>query len=132
MIFCVHCDDFHYFLLTKGPLVESLALTAKLFGAGKSWYLVNGSTSGILTAILSLVRRFKAKSGNIGKVPKLLIGRDSHKAVFDGLRIADAGAIILPCDTDQDFDVSLGISTHDLQQIIEENHDSVRKITFYL
>lgn len=37
----------------EGPLLEALTLAAELFGAFKTWFLINGSTVGILVAILS-------------------------------------------------------------------------------
>jgi arginine/lysine/ornithine decarboxylase len=38
----------------EGPLLESLELAAKLYDAKQSWFLVNGSTGGLLSAILAM------------------------------------------------------------------------------
>jgi hypothetical protein len=44
----IHCPE--------GPLLQALQLASKLFGAKQSWFLVNGSTSGILSAVLASVQ----------------------------------------------------------------------------
>ena len=41
----IHCPE--------GPLLLSLRLAAELYGAAKTWFLLNGSTGGILTAVLA-------------------------------------------------------------------------------
>ena len=80
----------------EGPLLDALQLAADLFGASFSWFLVNGSTSGILTAILATTRIFKSERLNpetvrtcpIKNRPVFLISRDAHKSVFDALPLA--------------------------------------------
>ena len=60
----------------QGPLLEALELATGLFGAKRTWFLVNGSTSGILIAILSCIKicrtilptRVNLKSENVSFV----------------------------------------------------------------
>ena len=95
----------------EGPLLESLTAAAELFGAKRSWYLLNGSTGGILCAVLAIVRLHEARAGINGGAassgsagdqgPVMLIGRDSHKAVFDALSLANCDAALLPCHIDR-------------------------------
>ena len=44
----IHCPE--------GPLLAALQLASELYGSKRTWFLVNGSTSGILSAILACVR----------------------------------------------------------------------------
>ena len=90
----------------EGPLLQALALASKLFGARRTWFLVNGSTSGILAAILTCVALHRKLSS---KSSVFLIGRDSHKAVFDALTLANCDAALLPCVTDEEFSLPLGV-----------------------
>jgi arginine/lysine/ornithine decarboxylase len=39
----------------------------------------------------------------------MLLGRDSHKASFDGLRLADCDGALLPCLHDDNFGIPLGV-----------------------
>ena len=79
-------------------------------------------------AMLSLVRRFRGQEKNQKITPCFVIGRDSHKSVYDGLRLSDAAAIMIPCDTDPDFEVSLGMKYESLFNMISQRHDEVRII----
>lgn len=106
----------------NGPLLESLQNTAKVFGAFKSYYLVNGSTGGILIAILTCVRwhqQQQQQHKDHSNKTVFLIGRDSHKSVFNGLDLADCDAVVLPCEHDGTFGVSLGVSYDDIKKAIE-------------
>ena len=62
-------DNLHH---AEGILLEGQRRLAELSGADESFYLVNGSTGGLLAAICGCVRR-----GD-----RILIGRNCHKAVY--------------------------------------------------
>jgi arginine/lysine/ornithine decarboxylase len=132
-------DNIHY---PEGPLLRALQLASELFGAKQTWFLVNGSTSGILSAILACVQMhqhrqlsFHLKESNLDdddsvdatsanhavalnndvsiltepRRSVMLLGRDSHKASFDGLRLADCDGALLPCLHDDNFGIPLGV-----------------------
>ena len=56
---------------------------AQIYGAKKSFYLINGSTCGILTALSALV----SKRG------KILVARNSHKSVYHGIFLRELDAV---------------------------------------
>lgn len=62
-------DDLHH---PEGILKEKMEETAKFYGADQSFYLINGSTGGILSAISAVTE--------IGD--EILIARNCHKSVF--------------------------------------------------
>ena len=88
-------DDLYH---AEGILKESMERAAMLFGTRKSFYLVNGSTQGILSAICSQIKRND----------KVICARNCHKSVFNGL-ILTAGYVnwFMP-ETDENW----GIYTH--------------------
>ena len=49
----------------------------------------------------------------------MILGRDSHKASFDGLRLADCDAALLPCINDQEFGVPLGVDLNSISDALE-------------
>ena len=115
---CIHSPE--------GPLKEALSLAAEYFQAERTWFLVNGSTSGILAAILSL---FQLHSMQGGRKPGIfVIGRDSHKSVVDGIALAGCDALVLPCLVEGDFGVSLGMDVSLLKDIFLQYHGEVTKI----
>ena len=62
-------DNLHH---AEDILKESMNSAAAVYGADRSWYLVNGSTCGILAAIAAAV-----KPGE-----KILMARNSHKSAY--------------------------------------------------
>jgi len=115
----------------QGPLSASLGLAANLWGAKQSWFLVNGSTGGLLAAILAFTRaarrrerkRRRRGAGTLvgsTKRPTLIVTRDAHKAVFDALSIAQIDAFVLPCRIDDEFGVSLGPNPTTIMQTLEQ------------
>ena len=76
---------------------EAHKLTADAFGADHAYFLVNGTTSGIHTMMLSAVT-----SGET-----IILPRNSHKSVYTGIIISGA----VPFYSDISFDKKLGIAT---------------------
>ncbi|MFU7518174.1 decarboxylase, partial [Clostridium sp. HCS.1] len=62
-------DNLHH---AEGILLEAQRRAASLYGAFESWYLVNGSTAGILSAVSACTSR----GGEI------LMARNCHKAAY--------------------------------------------------
>lgn len=71
----------------EGDILESMKRSAELVGVHDLFYLVNGSTSGILGAMLATLKQ----------KDKVLIGRNCHKSVLNGLVLTGAEPVwILP------------------------------------
>lgn len=65
-------DNLHH---AEGILAQAQERMAEVFGADKTFFLVNGSTCGLLSAICA----------SVPKGGKILIGRNCHKAVYHGI-----------------------------------------------
>ena len=63
---------------TEGIIAETMKRYEKLYGVKKSYLLVNGSSGGLIAAILACVR-----PGG-----KLIMARNSHKSIFNALGLA--------------------------------------------
>jgi len=61
----------------EGVLLEAQARAARLWGSETSFFLVNGSTAGILAGIYALVQPGE----------KILIGRNCHKSVYHAIEL---------------------------------------------
>ena len=104
-----------------GPLLRSLQLAAELFGSLKTWFLVNGSTSGILVAILSCVRIYEARRQPEGSEgPYLIVARNAHKAVFDALNLCRCNAILLPVVYDKAFNVPIDVEYEKIEEALKK------------
>lgn len=77
-------DNLHY---PNGIIKNAMESAAKLWGAARSFFLVNGSTCGILAGLATLTKR-----GD-----KVLVARNCHRSVFHGLEILGLDPVyILP------------------------------------
>jgi len=76
-------DDLHS---PHGPLLEAQLLAAQAFGAGKTWFLVNGSSCGIFAMI----------TATCGSGGKLLMARDFHYSALNAIRFARAIPVYIP------------------------------------
>lgn len=94
-------------------LRDSMRDASKFYGTKQTFYLVNGSTVGILSAISAVCRR-----GD-----KLLMTRNCHKAVYHAVRILDLEPIYLPLIYMEDKKVFGGVDEEQLKQLLEQHKD---------
>lgn len=69
-------DNLHH---AKEILLHAQKRAAQLYGSKECFYLVNGSTCGILAALSAAVK----------KRGKILVARNSHKAVYNGILLRE-------------------------------------------
>ncbi|MBE5889484.1 MAG: aminotransferase class V-fold PLP-dependent enzyme [Lachnospiraceae bacterium] len=80
-------DDLHD---AEGIIKEAQDAAAKLYGSKQCYYLVNGSTCGILSAI----------SAAVPMNGRILVARNCHKAVYHGIQLRNAYATYLYPEAD--------------------------------
>jgi len=76
-------DDLHN---PRGPLLEAQELAARAFGAGRTWFLVNGSSCGIFAMI----------AANCAAGQKILLARDFHYSAYNAMRFARVKPVYMP------------------------------------
>lgn len=103
-------DDLHH---AEGVIAEAEALAANAFGSEETKFLVGGTTAGNLALILGTVR-------NGGKC---LIQRNSHKSIFNGLRLAGGIPVFIPPRFDPNYGVPLGPTVEEVERALEKNPD---------
>lgn len=79
-------------------LRETQGLAAAVFGARKTFFLVNGSTVGLEAALLGLNR----KGG------KVLVARNAHISVVNGLVLSGGQPVLLPVRLEPRWGIALG------------------------
>lgn len=73
-------DNLHH---PEGIIKTEQEFAAKAFGAEESFFLVNGSSCGVLAAIAAV---------SAGSDKKILMGRNGHKSAYNGLYFANVRA----------------------------------------
>lgn len=106
-------DGFDNIRNPQGVLKESQEKAAEIYDSKASFYLYNGSTSGILALMLSVLK----ENG------KVLIPRNCHISVLNGLILSKADGVFLEPEYDTDFDVPLPISPEAIESTLYDNPD---------
>lgn len=97
----------------EGIIKEAQELYAKLYGAKESFLLVNGTTGGILAAVMSSV-----KSGK-----KLLMSRGCHKSVYNALKLGRIKPVYLQPKTVENVGIIGGIDPADVEKALASDKD---------
>ena len=87
---------------------------AELYGARHSELLVNGSSAGIIAAILSSVP--------VGG--KLILGRNSHHAAYSALRLGGINPVYVRPSINAEYGLSAEISPYELEAACEADPDA--------
>ncbi|WP_158738762.1 aminotransferase class I/II-fold pyridoxal phosphate-dependent enzyme [Alteribacillus sp. YIM 98480] len=90
-------DDLHD---AEGVIASAQELAAEVYGASETLFLVGGSTSGNLAMIFAAFNQ-----GDI-----VLVQRDSHKSVINGIRLAGLNPVFLFPEYDDESQLSTGVS----------------------
>ena len=104
-------DDLHD---ASGILREAMERTAAQWGADRTWYLVNGSTCGLLAGIRALARRGS----------EVLCARNCHKAVYHALELAGCRVHWIMPPIDPGWGICGGISARQIKDAVRR-HPSV-------
>lgn len=92
---------------------ETMDKYKELYGTKESYLLVNGSSSGIMAAILTV-----ASEGD-----KVLVARNSHKSVFNGLALSKAQPIYVAPEKFHNETLPGEISTEAVAKAFDENEN---------
>lgn len=103
-------DDLHH---PTGAIKEAQELAALAFGADYTYFSVQGTSTAIMTMVLSTV----------GPGDKILVPRNVHKSVLTAIILADAQPIFLHPELDAEFGISHGLSVECVSDALAANPD---------
>ena len=107
-------DDLHH---AEGILKESMERAAEIYGADQTFYLVNGSTCGILGAL------FGCASQN----GKILMARNSHKAAYHGAELRGLKIEYLYPEFLTEYGIHGGIHPEAVERALFDNRSAGEK-----
>lgn len=102
----------------SGILKEGMELLAQLYGSKRSFYLINGSTGGILAAVRCAV----PFSG------KVIMARNCHKAVYNAVELVGAVPVYMDPPTDEAFGFCLDVPAENVERLLEAHPDTAAVI----
>lgn len=103
-------DNLHH---PEDVLKESMEWAASVYGADRTYYLVNGSTGGILSAILGTV-----KTGG-----RILVSRNCHKSVYHGILLGSLNVEYIYPQLITPLGIQGGILPEDVEKLLMQNRD---------
>ena len=103
-------DNLHH---AQGILKTSMEWAAKIYGADRTWYLVNGSTCGILAAVCGCTQ-----SGG-----RILMSRNCHKAAYHAAYLNHLDITYVYPQNIPELGIQGGILPEDVEKLLSEHRD---------
>lgn len=104
-------DNLHH---PQGIIKEAMDRAASYYGTDRTWFLINGSSCGILAAINSVT--------DIGD--KIIIGRNCHKAVYNAMTIRNLKGEYFYPEYVSELGINGGYNPEILEKLLRENKDT--------
>lgn len=101
-------DNLHH---ATGVIKDAMDNASEFFGTDRTWFLVNGSTCGILAAMNAVA--------NIGD--SIVVGRNCHKAVYHGAALRNLQIEYLYPEYIAEYGIHGGYDPEKLEQIFQRN-----------
>ncbi|MEM9922757.1 MAG: aminotransferase class I/II-fold pyridoxal phosphate-dependent enzyme [Cyanobacteria bacterium P01_D01_bin.50] len=105
----------------QGVIQEAQQLAAAAFGGSQTWFLVNGSTSGIEAAIMA----------TCGDRDRIILPRNVHSSAISGLILSGAMPIFINPEYDSNLDIAHGITPQNLERALQKYPDAKAVIMVY-
>ncbi len=105
----------------EGVILQAQQLSAEAFGADRTWFLANGSTSGVVAAILA----------TCGPGDKIVLPRNVHQSAVSGLVLSGAIPIFITPEYDPTFDIAHSITPTAVSEALARHPDAKAVMMVY-
>ncbi|MGE5379909.1 MAG: aminotransferase class I/II-fold pyridoxal phosphate-dependent enzyme [Methylocystaceae bacterium] len=95
----------------SGVIRDAQFLMAQAFGADRSYLLVNGTTSGVQTMIMSA-----CEPGT-----EIILPRNAHKSTIGGVILSGAIPVYLQPEFNKQLGIAMGVSVENLKKTIQQH-----------
>lgn len=106
-------EDFDNLHEAEGILLHSMEKAARIFQSKQSFFLINGSTSGILAGISACTKR-----GD-----RILMARNSHKAVYNAVYLRELRPVYLYPRVEEPYGISGSIQVEEVEGMLKQYPD---------
>ena len=104
-------DNLHH---PEGILKDAMERAAGLYRSQKTYFLINGSTAGVLTSIMAAVPRHGS----------LIMMRNSHRSAYHGLMLGEMKGIYLMSDAHPATGLDLGVTYAQIMDAVEQHPEA--------
>ncbi len=99
---------------SEGILKETALLAAKIYGSGKAYLSVNGSTGGILAAIHACTRPHD----------RVIMARNCHKSVYNAIEMNMLRPVYIAAPMDEDSGITGSIESESVRTLLKKTPDA--------
>ncbi|MHB8156747.1 MAG: aminotransferase class I/II-fold pyridoxal phosphate-dependent enzyme, partial [Desulfocucumaceae bacterium] len=103
-------DDLHG---VKGVIKVAQELAAGTFGADFTYFLINGSSCGLHTLIMTVS----------GPGERILIPRNMHRSILSGIILSGAAPVYFKPEYDTDYMIPLGVFPETIKSAVDKHPD---------
>ena len=103
-------DDLHH---PKDLILDGQKRASKVYGSDNTYYVVNGSTTGLLSAVLGCTK----------KGDRILIARNCHKSVYHGIYMNELRPVYVYPSFDPNTELNGEIKSEDIETLINKYDD---------
>lgn len=104
-------DDLDYINNPTGVILKAEELLANAYGAQSSFFLVNGTTSGVQVMILST-----CEPGS-----RLILPRNAHKSTIGGIILSGAIPVYIQPEIHKELGIAMGVSNEAVRNALRDN-----------
>ncbi len=106
-------DGMDFLHEAEGILKDAMDRASDLYRSKQSFFLINGSTCGILAAVFA-----GTKKGG-----KVLVSRNSHQSVYHAISLRELETVYLVPEYDASFGISVSISVQSVEEALSLHDD---------
>ncbi|MBR5489070.1 MAG: hypothetical protein IKV72_05140 [Firmicutes bacterium] len=103
---------------TEGVLKKTMERYRQLYGSKESYLLINGSSGGLIAAVLA----------SVPKGGKLVMARNCHKSIFNALSLGDVVPVYAYPETIEEYGILGAVSPEEVARCLDENPDAAAVI----
>ena len=104
-------DNLHH---PEGILKDSMKWAADVYGADQTYYMINGSTGGILAAVC----------GSVPRGGRILVSRNCHKSVYHGICLDQLKTSYVYPQEIEGLGIQGGITAEDVERMLNRYMDT--------
>lgn len=104
-------DEFH---CPEGIIKEAFVRAAEIYGSKHSYYLINGSTCGILAAISAVCRQGDC----------LIVARNCHKSVYHAIRLLKLKPVYIMPEWNEELKMFAGMTPDTVKCAVKEHPEA--------
>jgi arginine/lysine/ornithine decarboxylase len=101
----------------EGIIAQSQELSAQVFGADQTWFLINGTTGGLMAGIMAVCNDRS----------KIVVPRNCHRSIIGGITHSGAIPIYLNPEYSPPWDIAHGITPESVKMALQR-HSGIKAI----